>query len=105
MTIETTKLHALLHQYQAFPERLAQTYPHVLAKIVDAWDSPELTEMTFADLMLADNRRKQGFPQEVMTEIFVLAKLHDRLYPKPASSALDIWSRSAEFSHDRKAAE
>jgi hypothetical protein len=48
--------------------------------------------------MFAEPRRKQGFPEDVMTEIFALAKFHDSLYPRVASSPLDIWSRSLELS-------
>lgn len=92
---------ALLEEQQLFPRLLAQKYPHVLSNIVDAWDSPETIEVCFQELMLADPRRKQGFPEAVMAEIFALAKFHDVIYPKPASSPFDIWSRAQELSHSR----
>lgn len=85
---------ALFEKQQLFPRALSQKYPYVLARIVEAWASPETIDACFEELMLADPRRKQGFPEEVMTEIFALAKLYDTLYPKPASSPFDFWRRS-----------
>lgn len=89
----------LLEQRQMFPRRLSQQYPHVLSRIVEAWESPEAMDVCFQDLMFAEPRRKQGFPEDVMTEIFALAKFHDSIYPRVASSPLDIWSRSLEISN------
>ena len=86
-----------------FPQILAEQYPHVLERIVEMWDSTAAIEAYFRDLMLADPRRKQGFPPEVMTEIFMLVKFHDRIYPKQSASALDVWSRSQELAHGHAA--
>lgn len=87
----------LLEKRQLFPHRLSQKYPHVLARILEAWESPEAMDACFQDLMFAEPRRKQGFPEDVMTEIFALAKFHDSVYPRAASTPLDIWSRSQEI--------
>lgn len=92
---------ALLEKEQVFPRLLSQKYPHVLASIVDAWESPEAIGACFQSLMLADPRRKQGFPEAVMTEIFALAKFHDTAYPKPSESPFDIWSRAQELSRSK----
>lgn len=89
---------ALLEERQLFPRLLAQKYPHVLASILEAWDTPEAIENCFQELMLADPRRKQGFPESVMAEIFAIAKFHDAVYPKPSTSPFDIWSRAQERS-------
>lgn len=101
--METTRnaVLALFEKQQIFPRLLSQNYPHVLERITEAWETPESIEACFHDLMLADPRRKQGFPQDVMTEIFKLARYHDVAYPKKASSPFDIWSRSQELSHTR----
>jgi len=87
----------LLEQHQRFPRLLAERFPHVLARIVEAWHSPTAMEACISDLMLADPRRKQGFPQEAMLEIFAISRLHDTLYPKSAKSGIDVWSRSQEL--------
>ncbi len=101
MEADRNAILALLEEKKLFPRLLAQKYPHVLDSIVAAWDSPAAIDACFQDLMLADPRRKQGFPDAVMTEIFALAKFHDATYPKPASSPFDIWSRAQELSHSR----
>jgi len=93
----------LLEKRQLFPHLLSQKYPHVLSRIIEAWESPEAMDACFQDLMFAEPRRKQGFPKNVMSEIFALAKLHDSIYPRVASSPLDIWSRSLEISNGNSA--
>jgi hypothetical protein len=101
MIMETARnaVLVLLEKRQLFPHLLSQKYPHVLSRILEAWESPEAIDACFQDLMFAEPRRKQGFPEDVMTEIFALAKFHDSLYPRVASSPLDIWSRSLEISN------
>ncbi len=88
----------LLEKRQLFPHLLSQKYPHVLSRIIEAWESPEAIDACFQDLMFAEPRRKQGFPVDVMTEIFAIAKFHDSVYPRVASSPLDIWSQALEIS-------
>jgi len=92
---------ALFEEQQVFPHLLSLHYPHVLAGILDTWESPKASTLCFDELMLAEPRRKQGFPPEAMTEIFALAKLHDLIYPRPAGSPFDIWSRSQELARAR----
>ena len=84
-----------------FPRALAERFPHVLARIVESWESSEKIEAYFHDLMVADPRRKQGFPPEVMTEIFILVKFYDRIRPTQTGSALDVWSRNQELARVR----
>jgi hypothetical protein len=83
------------------PRHLLARYPHVLARIVAAWDSAEGMDATVRGLMLADPRRKQGFPQEVMSEIFAIARYHEACCPRPATSPLDIWNRAQELRRER----
>ena len=93
----------LLEKQQLFPHQLSQKYPHVLSRIIEGWESPAAMDVCFQDLMFAEPRRKQGFPEDVMTEIFALAKFHDSIYPRVASSPLDIWSLSLEISNPNSA--
>jgi hypothetical protein len=92
---------ALFEEQQVFPHLLSRHYPHVLAGILDSWESPAASALCFDELMLAEPRRKQGFPAAAMSEIFALATLHDLIYPRPAGSPFDIWSRSQELARAR----
>jgi len=105
MIMETARnaVLVLLEKQQLFPHLLSQKYPHVLSRILEAWESPEAMDACFQELMFAEPRRKQGFPEDVMTEIFALAKFHDSIYPRVASSPMDIWSRSLEISNANSA--
>ncbi|MCK7496845.1 MAG: hypothetical protein MZW92_42590 [Comamonadaceae bacterium] len=47
------------------------------------WETPAI-DGYFSELMVADDRRKQGFLPEVALEIFALSMLHDSLFPKTA---------------------
>ncbi|MBL8413952.1 MAG: hypothetical protein JNM42_05905 [Propionivibrio sp.] len=101
MATDQNAVLVLLEKRQLFPHLLSQKYPHVLSKILEAWESPEAIDACFQGLMFAEPRRKQGFPENVMTEIFALAKFHDSLYPRVASSPLDIWSHSLDISNSK----
>lgn len=79
---------------ELFPKVIAEKYPHVLAGIVERWNSPEVMDSYFGDLMVVDERRQQGFPEEVMKEIFALSNFHDKLFPKPLGSPLNVWNRT-----------
>lgn len=97
MQAATNPVLALLERQKLYPRVLAEKFPHVLERIVAAWDSPAAMEACISELMLADPRRKQGFPQDAMTEIFAISRYHDELYPKPVHSPLDVWSRAQEL--------
>jgi hypothetical protein len=93
---KSTLLALLGKRPELFPKVTAEKYPHVLDSIVARWNSSESMDSCFTDLMVVDERRQQGFPEEVMKEIFALSNFHDQLFPKPARSPLDFWSRSKE---------
>lgn len=92
---------ALWREHEVFPLRIAEKFPHVLAQIVGAWDSREAADACFANLMIADPRRKLGFPGEVMSEILKLARVHDQIYRHEASP-FDLWTRALEESDGRR---
>lgn len=87
---------ALFQKHQAFPRVLSEKFPHVLAKIIETWDSPSASEQCFESLMLADPRRTQGFPADAMTEIFALSRLHDSVHTRKSTSPFDIWGASQD---------
>lgn len=103
MSDAKSELLALLGKYAGFfPKVTAEKYPHVLTRIVALWHSPTAMEDCFSELMVVDERRKQGFPEEVMLEIFALSNLHDKLFPKRADSPLNVWNRTQELLNGRK---
>ena len=89
---------ALFQKHHAFPRVLSEKFPHVLARIVETWDSASASEECFESLMLADPRRTQGFPADAMAEIFALSRLHDSVHVKKATSPFDIWAVSQNSS-------
>lgn len=103
MSDAKSELLALLGKHpELFPKVTAEKYPHVLTRIVAQWHSPRAMEDYFGELMVVDERRKQGFPEEVMLEIFALSNLHDKLFPKPPGSPLNVWNRTQESLNGRK---
>jgi hypothetical protein len=48
---------ALFEEQQVFPHLLSLHYPHVLAGILDTWESPKASTLCFDELMLAEPRR------------------------------------------------
>jgi len=68
-----------------FPERIAQTYPHILARITDLWGTAAL-DAYLDSLMLNDREGRQGFPPDVAMEIFHLISVHEALGLTPKTS-------------------
>lgn len=62
----------------AYPHALERGFPHVLARIVGLWGSPEL-DAYFQSLMVSDRPNRQGFPADAATEIFRLSMIHGML--------------------------
>jgi len=60
-----------------FPKNLRKSYPGVLDKIAGAWGSDEL-DVLFAELLVADHEKRQGFPPEAVQEILALNMLHEK---------------------------
>lgn len=87
---------SLFEQHGVFPRRLADEYPHVLASITEAWANPAQASACFDHLMLAEPRRKLGFPEAIMSEIFAISTLYDRLHVPAKVSPFDFWTRMIE---------
>jgi len=66
----------------ALPRKLKQKYPRIYRKIVVLWGAHEIDD--YLDDLLIDTRGdRQGFPEDVMTELFELQTFHSRLLPPP----------------------
>jgi ankyrin repeat protein len=61
-----------------YPKHLEAKYSRVFGKIMDHWGAPE-AEVVFQDLLLDKRGGRQGFPPEVMGEILMLGRIHDRI--------------------------
>lgn len=98
------KLLSLLGDHaDKFPHQLAARFPHIVERLVALWGKPEI-DGYYNELMVADDRRRQGFPPEIAREIFSLSLLHDRLFPR-AAVRKDAWSQAVEQENGaRKAA-
>lgn len=96
MTASHEDVLALFEKHGVYPVRLADAYPHVLAAITEAWAKPESATDCFDHLMLADPRRKLGFPEAIMSEIFRLSTLYDELHVPAKISPFDFWTRMIE---------
>jgi hypothetical protein len=75
----------------AYPKRLEQSYPRILARLVEIWGFPE-TDTYLSNLLVADRADRQGFPDDVAGELFRLSMIHDSLRLKESRS--DGWTDS-----------
>ena len=78
-----------------FPKNLSTRYPRVLQKISDAWGTDVLDDV-FADLLVADNESRQGFPPEVGREIFALNQLNEK-YKHVELDPMDPWAMERDM--------
>lgn len=68
------------------PVQTSARYPHIMNRIALLWDSPKLAERYFDELLIDDRGGRQGFPLNVLSELFTLKQHYlTKVYPKPAS--------------------
>ena len=60
-----------------YPHALEYHFPRVLEKIMELWDTADF-DVYLADLMTTTRSNRQGFPQDVASDIIYLCMLHDR---------------------------
>lgn len=61
---------------QNYPHALEKQFPRIFEKIMSLWDSPEF-DAYLGDLMMTTRSDRQGFPQEVASDIIYLHMLHE----------------------------
>lgn len=61
-----------------YPKNVEARYARVFNKIMDNWDTPG-ADAVFEDLLMDKRGGRQGFPAEVMGEILLLGRIHDRI--------------------------
>ncbi len=80
---------------KAYPNQIAQRFPHILEKLVCLWGQPEANGY-LDSLMVMDRPNRQGFPAEVATEIFQLSMIHGSLSMEPQEDDQG-WASSSNF--------
>ncbi len=61
-----------------YPHRLEQDFSRIFNKVLELWGTEQLDEL-LNGLFIDDKGGRQGFPPEVMREIFALSRLNDEL--------------------------
>ncbi len=69
-----------------YPRRLEQDFSRIFEKVLDLWGSEKLDEF-LNGLFIDDKGGRQGFPPEVMREIFALSRLNDELLAAKAQQS------------------
>ena len=78
-----------------YPQRTEEKFPRIVEKIAVLWGSPQMAKY-FAELLFDDRGGREGFPPDIMTELFRLANFYETL--KPARTAMDAAWESREMS-------
>lgn len=82
---------ALKGREHLYPHNLEDNFPRIFANIMELWGTPQL-EPFIRELFLDGGRvARQGFPQDVMAEIFFLSRFHE-LVLKARAKANDVWT-------------
>jgi uncharacterized protein len=88
-------LQALLEAHgDRYPHALEARFKRILDKIAELWGTPML-DAYFEDLLIDKRGGRQGFPSDVMRDIFFLNGLHEKLMRARQAQAEDIWSNEA----------
>lgn len=74
-----------------YPKHLEQQFLRVLNRIIELWDSPEIDDY-FMDLLIDNRGNRQGFPPDVVSELFALSQFHAKLRSQEqATDASNPW--------------
>ncbi|QLQ25715.1 MAG: hypothetical protein HZT41_13325 [Dechloromonas sp.] len=73
-----------------YPMLIEQQFPRILARIVELWGRAGL-DAYLVDLMVTDRHGRQGFPHDVLLEVFRLATVHSALGLTPKNSPGTAW--------------
>ena len=76
---------------QSYPHALEEKYPHVMNKIIELWDMPQMEEYIL-DLIVDKRGGRQGFPKDVAAEIYCLSQVYDRTRAKPENNDGNPWA-------------
>src|ERR1700752_1511374 len=78
-----------------YPHKTAAKYPRIVEKIAILWGTVGMSRY-FSELLFDERGDREGFPPDVMGELFALSNYHEAM--KPSRSALEgAWSDGAEL--------
>ena len=90
---DTDRLFGLIQGHEdCFPWKTSEHFPQIVEKICSLWSNPAAIREYFEQLLLTQRETRQGFPQEVYTEIDRLSELYDKLHRASKKSKDDFWS-------------
>lgn len=75
-----------------FPWKTSARFPQIVEKIAELWPNATAMRAYFEQLLLTERETRQGFPQEIYTEIDSLSDLYNKLHPAGEKSKDDFWS-------------
>ena len=76
-----------------YPHKTAEKYPRIVERIGILWGTVGMARY-FNDILFDERGDREGFPPEVMAEIFALSNYHESA--NPSRSALEsAWSDGA----------
>ncbi|HEX5363237.1 MAG TPA: ankyrin repeat domain-containing protein [Gallionella sp.] len=75
-----------------YPHALEKKFLRIFNRIVELWDTPQM-DAYFTELMM-DTRggSRQGFPKEVVAEIYQLSRIHERSQQRAPVQPSDPWA-------------
>lgn len=75
-----------------YPHELDKKFQRILNKIVDLWETPEM-DAYFTELLI-DTRggTRQGFPKEIVAEIYQLSRVHEHAQKQAPAEQSDPWA-------------
>lgn len=79
-------------RHDLYPHELEKRFQRILNRIVELWETPHI-ESYFTELMI-DTRggTRQGFPKQVVTELYRLSRIHESSLQRSQASHNDPWS-------------
>jgi hypothetical protein len=105
--VEKLRVHFLVlldaegNRTDLYPIHVAQQFPHILAKLVELWRTPELDDYFEKDLLTTNRPHRQGFPSEVAVELFRLSNFHSSLGLRP-TTVTSPWDAGVDINDPKK---
>jgi hypothetical protein len=87
-----------------YPKALEEKFPHVFHKMVELWGTPQMRP--YLDELIMSNRpNRQGFPPEVVTEIWAISRVYSMQYPEQEpdvgiNTFGDLWGDDIDVARD-----
>ncbi len=71
-----------------YPHALEKQFPHMLNRIIELWNSPELDP--YLEQLMLDTRdhQRQGFPPDVATDIMRLSRINTEQRDRATAKSL-----------------